>query len=49
MARDALRKLKQTSTIWDYVKNFSFLLLDMRGMFEEDKLFNFMTSLQVWA
>lgn len=49
IARKALRKLKHNSTIKDHVKNFNSLLLDVRRMSEEDKLFNFMTGLQVLA
>ncbi|KAK9168819.1 hypothetical protein Syun_000959 [Stephania yunnanensis] len=44
-AREALRKLKQTGSVRDYVKEFSSLLLDIKNMSEEDKLFNFTTGL----
>ena len=33
----------------DYVKEFSFLMLDIKNMSEEDKLFNFVFGLQTWA
>ncbi|KAL0362016.1 UNVERIFIED_CONTAM: hypothetical protein Scaly_1156800 [Sesamum calycinum] len=33
----------------EYVKEFSYLMLDIRDMFEEDKLFNFLSGLQAWA
>ncbi|KAK4381136.1 hypothetical protein Sango_2997100 [Sesamum angolense] len=33
----------------DYVKEFSSLMLDIRDMSEEDKLFNFLSGLQTWA
>ena len=33
----------------DYVKEFSSLMLDIKNMFEEDKLFNFVSGLQAWA
>ena len=49
VARDSLKKLKQTSTVREYVKTFSSLMMDMKNMSEEDKLFNFMSSLQPWA
>lgn len=49
MARESLKKLKQTGSIRDYVKEFSSLILDIRNMSEEDKLFNFMSGLQGWA
>ncbi|KAK4397821.1 hypothetical protein Sango_1257600 [Sesamum angolense] len=37
------------STVRDYVKEFSSLMLDVRDMSEEDKLFNFLSGLQTWA
>ena len=49
MAREALKKLKQTGSVRDYVKEFSSLILDIKGMFKVDKLFNFMSGLQGWA
>ena len=33
----------------DYVKEFSSLMLDIKNMSEEDKLFNFVSGLQAWA
>ena len=33
----------------EYVKTFSSLMLDIKNMSEEDKLLNFMSSLQPWA
>ena len=49
VARESLKKLKHTSSIREYVKEFSSLMLDIRNMSEEDKLFNFMSGLQGWA
>ncbi|KAL0373604.1 UNVERIFIED_CONTAM: hypothetical protein Sradi_3276100 [Sesamum radiatum] len=49
LARESLRKLKHTGTVRDYVKEFSSLMLDVRDMSEEDKLFNFLSGLQTWA
>ncbi|XP_065632783.1 uncharacterized protein LOC136068889 isoform X1 [Quercus suber] len=49
VARDALKKLKQMGTVREYVKTFSSLMLDIKNMSEEDKLFNFMSGLQPWA
>ncbi|KAL0307239.1 UNVERIFIED_CONTAM: hypothetical protein Sradi_6141200 [Sesamum radiatum] len=49
LARESLRKLKHAGTVRDYVKEFSSLMLDVRDMFEEDKLFNFLSGLQTWA
>ena len=36
VARDSLKKLKQTSTMREYVKTFSSLMLDIKNMPEED-------------
>ena len=33
----------------EYVKEFSSLMLDIKNMFEEDKLFNFVSGLQGWV
>ncbi|KAL0317432.1 UNVERIFIED_CONTAM: hypothetical protein Sangu_2157500 [Sesamum angustifolium] len=49
LARESLRKLKHAGTMRDYVKEFSSLMLDVRDMSEEDKLFNFLSGLQTWA
>ncbi|KAL0393058.1 UNVERIFIED_CONTAM: hypothetical protein Sradi_2528600 [Sesamum radiatum] len=49
LARESLWKLKHANTVRDYVKEFSYLILDVRDMFEEDKLFNFLSRLQTWA
>ncbi|XP_070029781.1 uncharacterized protein [Nicotiana sylvestris] len=49
IARDRLKKLKQTRTVRDYVKDFNSLMLDMSNMSEEDKLHNFLYGLQSWA
>ena len=35
--------------MWDYVKEFSSLMLDIKNMFEENKLLNFVSGLQAWA
>ena len=49
MARESLKRLKQMGTVRDYVKDFSSLMLDIKNMFDDDKLFNFMSGLQGWA
>ncbi|XP_012838926.1 PREDICTED: uncharacterized protein LOC105959382 [Erythranthe guttata] len=49
IARESLRQLKHKGTVWEYVKDFSSLLLDIRDMSDKDKLFNFMAGLQPWA
>ena len=49
LARESLRNLKQTGSVRDYVKEFSSLLLDIKNMSDEDKLFNFLAGLKPWA
>lgn len=49
VARDALKKLRHTTSVREYVKQFSSLMLDIKDMSEADKLYNFMSGLQVWA
>ncbi|KAG8371445.1 hypothetical protein BUALT_Bualt13G0088300 [Buddleja alternifolia] len=49
LARESLRNLKHTSTVREYVKEFCSLMLDVKDMSEEDKLFNFLSGLQNWA
>ena len=49
VAREALKRLKQTESVRDYVKNISSLMLDIKNMSKEDKLFNFMPGLHGWA
>ncbi|CAL5413401.1 unnamed protein product [Camellia sinensis] len=48
-ARRALRDLKHTGTIREYVKEFSGLMLDIKDMSEKDKLFFFLEGLKPWA
>ncbi|GLT72467.1 hypothetical protein SLA2020_444000 [Shorea laevis] len=47
--RDSLKKLKHTSLVREYVKQFSSLMLDIKDMPDADKLYNFMYRLQLWA
>ena len=49
MARESLKRLKQMGTVRDYVKDLSSLMLDIKNMSDDDKLFNFMYGLQGWA
>ena len=42
-------QLKHMGFIWDYWKDFCSLLLDIRGMSEKYKLYNFLSSLKPWA
>lgn len=43
LARESLKRLKHTGSVRDYVKEFSSLMLDIRNMSDEDKLFNFIS------
>jgi adenine C2-methylase RlmN of 23S rRNA A2503 and tRNA A37 len=47
VAKDSLKKLKYTTSVREYVKQFSFLMLDIKDMSKADKLYNFMTGLQL--
>ncbi|KAL8097590.1 hypothetical protein AgCh_030643 [Apium graveolens] len=49
LARESLRNFKQMVIVRDYVKEFSSLLLDIKNMLDEDKLFNFLAGLRPWA
>ncbi|CAL5390034.1 unnamed protein product [Camellia sinensis] len=44
-ARKSLKKLKHTSSIRDYVKEFSTLMLEVLSMTDEELLFNFLDNL----
>lgn len=45
--RDRLKKLRKTETVREYVKEFSSSHLDIKDMSGNDKLFNFVTRLQL--
>lgn len=49
IAMEKLLALTQTSSIREYVRLFSALMLDIRGMLEKDKIFLFINALQQWA
>ena len=49
VAREALKRLRHIGSMREYVKELSSLMLDIKNMSEEDKLFNFMSGLQGWA
>ncbi|KAJ0894123.1 putative nucleotidyltransferase, Ribonuclease H [Helianthus annuus] len=48
-AKSRLRKLKQTGTIKDYIKEFTTLVLEIPDMSDKDSLFYFLDGLQAWA
>lgn len=43
--RACLRMLKQSRTIYDYIKDFTSLVLEIPDMLDNDFLFNFMDGL----
>ena len=49
IARRKINHLKHTGSVWDYVKEFSSLMLEAPDMNENELLFNFMENLQGWA
>ena len=49
VARKSLKRLRHTGSVIKYVKEFSSLMLDIKTMTEEDKLFNFMSGPHEWA
>ncbi|XP_070021410.1 uncharacterized protein [Nicotiana sylvestris] len=48
-ARQKLGELRQTTTIREYVHEFTTLILQIPSLSEEDSLFHFMEGLQNWA
>lgn len=49
-AREALKKLRQNrDPVREYVKKFSSLMLEIKSMLEEDKLFSFLDGLKQLA
>ena len=49
IVREKLIPLKQTGSIREYVRQFSTLMLNIRGTLEKDKVFLFINGLQPWA
>ena len=45
LVRESLKRLKHIDSVQDYVKEFSSLMLNIRNMSDEDKLFNFISGL----
>lgn len=46
VARESLKRLRHIGFVREYVKEFSSLMLEIKDMLEENKLFNFMSKLQ---
>jgi ATP-dependent Lon protease len=47
IAREELKKLRHEKSVQEYVKSFISFILNIKNMFEEDKLSNFMLGLQL--
>ena len=45
VVRESLKELTQTGSVRDYVKKFISVILNIRNMSEDDKLFNFISEL----
>ena len=46
LVRESLKRLKHMGSVREYVKEFSSIMLNIRNMSDEDKLFNFISGLQ---
>ncbi|XP_015084310.1 uncharacterized protein LOC107027747 [Solanum pennellii] len=49
LARDKLKRLRQTGSVREYIKEFTSVMLDIQNMSDEDKLHNFISGMQGWA
>lgn len=49
VARDWLQQLKKVGNIWEYIKEFTSLVLQKLDLLEMDSLFYFMNGLQPWT
>ena len=49
LARCELKELKQTGTVHEYIKKFLGLMLDIKDLSKEDKLFYFLEGLKTWV
>ena len=48
LARDKLKRLRQTCSVREYIKEFTSVMLDIQNMSDEDKLHNFISGMQGW-
>lgn len=44
-----MKRLKQVGPIWKSVKEFKLMLLDIQNMFDEYKLYNFISGMHGWT
>jgi len=49
VARNELMQIKHTMKVQAYVKAYTSIMLEIKDMSEEDRLYHFMNGLQVWA
>ena len=49
IARDKFKRLRQTSLVREYIKEFTYVILDIQNMFDEEKLYNFISGIQGWV
>ena len=49
LARDKLKRLRQTGSVREYIKEFTSVMLDIQNMSYEDKLHNIILGMQDWA
>ncbi|XP_069152788.1 uncharacterized protein [Solanum lycopersicum] len=48
LAREKLKRLRQTGSVREYIKEFTSVMLDMQNMSDKDKLHNFIPGMQGW-
>ena len=49
LARNKLKRLRQTGSVREYIKEFTSVMLDIQNMSDEYKLHNFILGMQAWA
>ncbi|XP_069152656.1 uncharacterized protein [Solanum lycopersicum] len=49
LARDKLKRLRQTGSVREYIKEFTSMMLDIQNMSNDDKLHNFISGMQGWT
>ena len=49
LARDKLKRLRKMGSVRDYINEFTIVMLHIQNMSKEDKLHNFISSMQGWA
>ncbi|XP_069145968.1 uncharacterized protein [Solanum lycopersicum] len=49
LGRDMLKRLRQTTSVREYIKEFTSMMLDIQNNSDKDKLHNFILGMQGWA